>query len=1198
MSLPTKVTVSAFLKNPSPAASISDSSANVFANLTALQIDQAKITGITLTDVNTPTQTLTWLQFSQSSNVLGKIAGSYHLALTGVAAGQLATALANVHVTSIAVADSAADIVSNLTNLQSSISKLGSLTITLTDATQPTLTLTTAQITADAGVLKAINSPYSLTVGAGSVSAVVANHLTSPLIVSDTAQNVINNLSILESNAGQISNIKLTDASVPTITLTTAQYNANIDALAEITSPYHLTITSSAGIAAAQIPEFTVRAPQGTIGPVTITVWAVIDGAAPVNLGSAVSNGSASVQFQATGLQPLAGDTWSISATVANAKGNSVPGQVEITPGFFVGETNTSAYGASVNVKFLSVSATGAITGLPTTYSATDNSYYVLDGASGNALSLTALAAADKSSVVLQKYIAAGRVAVLGVDGAVQPVGENLTSPSVQLNGNTNLANLGNLLNAGQNAILVNIPSLANNTTVQMWLSDGTNSYLLGSQALTTGNPYAGFSGANLNINGVVLPAGAGATGTAYTLFFTDASGNGVPGKAISGLQLAIAPPAGGAAAQWISAPSSTTGGVTLEVGTVQQIEAYAASKPSGTIWYFIEDSISNIQQAGSGLNALIAGQHLIGAYVSGGIAPAANGYQMALWPSAVQIAGTQQYIRVFGTDTGNWQTHTVLAVQTTAPANTSHSIQLFDNGKALGGIQTLTADGSGTLGIPLSAGVSLSTGTTHNLTVKVDGTFVNIGTVPPGGGLPTSYAAGLNVWVGTVSQLPASLSAVSANTLYLIQDSAQNLAALGSASVETGVVLNLAAGGNLAFELTDSQLSSFQQQLIEANNLNIVNFSTVTIADTLLGMEHVPVLGVGDSLLVHDDIAHLLYAASAIAAAYPTSGATVQYDPLSHALTAGQVVLTDSLVHLVNSSNLAALQNLQTAGISALSGIVVSDTVADYQAQLVADKTSLQGLATTLHAGLIYEVSDTLAGLQQAGGALSSTLQTFLQTNDANAKINVVNVLDSVSNLEAAYANGNLSTLLSGVEHITGHGLNLNANDSIANLVTLLNNPAETGLYTQLSGVTVVDTAQNILNAFQHGGNGLNPLSVANSIVINDSYANVLAASQSDTNLLGEVSALNLTSGAKAGSAALQINISNPVGDGNGTVTLPEVSLLFMSGALTATESSDNNGGTLVTISDTHNDTVAIDLIGVTDSSGTAYTHGGWYHV
>ena len=91
----------------------------------------------------------------------------------------------------LAVSDSAANVASGLSGLQTiaTAGKLG--TITLSDSTTPTISLTAATLAADAGALAAIAGRYNLTVSSGTVTAAraaalgagVISHLTAGLAV-------------------------------------------------------------------------------------------------------------------------------------------------------------------------------------------------------------------------------------------------------------------------------------------------------------------------------------------------------------------------------------------------------------------------------------------------------------------------------------------------------------------------------------------------------------------------------------------------------------------------------------------------------------------------------------------------------------------------------------------------------------------------------------------------------------------------------------------------------------------------------------------------------------------------------------------------------------------------------------------------------------------------------------------------------
>jgi len=135
MFLSTTVTVTAFLKKPLDSVIISDSSANVLANLVALRANKANIASIRLTDAVLPTLILTAQQQIAYSCLLSKITSHYRLA--GVVVSNVAMLLGNKYVVSVSITDTVENLFTdaNLTILETNIVKVTS--ITLTDAGTP-----------------------------------------------------------------------------------------------------------------------------------------------------------------------------------------------------------------------------------------------------------------------------------------------------------------------------------------------------------------------------------------------------------------------------------------------------------------------------------------------------------------------------------------------------------------------------------------------------------------------------------------------------------------------------------------------------------------------------------------------------------------------------------------------------------------------------------------------------------------------------------------------------------------------------------------------------------------------------------------------------------------------------------------------------------------------------------------------------
>jgi hypothetical protein len=128
--------------------SISDSGANVSAQLDALEQLASNETIYSIGLSSSPTITLSLAQMSADGDALGMISGSYRMA----------------------VADSAADIAANLATLETDV-MAGKVTgIQVTDATFTDISLSSAQFSGDAAALAVLTGNYFLTIDATSGS--------------------------------------------------------------------------------------------------------------------------------------------------------------------------------------------------------------------------------------------------------------------------------------------------------------------------------------------------------------------------------------------------------------------------------------------------------------------------------------------------------------------------------------------------------------------------------------------------------------------------------------------------------------------------------------------------------------------------------------------------------------------------------------------------------------------------------------------------------------------------------------------------------------------------------------------------------------------------------------------------------------------------------------------------------------------
>jgi len=161
---------------PSSPVTVTDSAAAVQGGLGTLEsvATAGNLTAINLTDTSTPTITLTAAQLTSDSAALGKIAGSYSLTVTGVTVANAGTVAQAAHVGAIQITDTAANVAASLGTLQTLDTASHPLSITLTDSGIPGMSLTPAQVTADAAVLQAISSNYTITIDGSAANITVA----------------------------------------------------------------------------------------------------------------------------------------------------------------------------------------------------------------------------------------------------------------------------------------------------------------------------------------------------------------------------------------------------------------------------------------------------------------------------------------------------------------------------------------------------------------------------------------------------------------------------------------------------------------------------------------------------------------------------------------------------------------------------------------------------------------------------------------------------------------------------------------------------------------------------------------------------------------------------------------------------------------------------------------------------------------
>lgn len=233
--------------------SVSDTGANLAANLNSLQSSLGNIFQIAQTD--TGPLAITAAQYASDQGALGML-GSYLLNVSGVAASNAASFLTDSHVSSISVSATLAEVASNYGTLSQDIGKITG--ITLTDASS--ITLNAAVLTlASPLVAKIANSPL-LTI------ADTASHLSGFSLSMIPGQHIGISLTAMDADAlvsgGIVSQLDLSRLPGASYTVKSVGSNTEVD----ITSSGALHTLTLQGEAPAQLA---IVAKEGNLSAAT-----------------------------------------------------------------------------------------------------------------------------------------------------------------------------------------------------------------------------------------------------------------------------------------------------------------------------------------------------------------------------------------------------------------------------------------------------------------------------------------------------------------------------------------------------------------------------------------------------------------------------------------------------------------------------------------------------------------------------------------------------------------------------------------------------------------------------------------------------------------------------------------------------------------------------------------------------------------
>jgi len=216
------------------AFSVADTAANVLGNLAALKLD-TRLGSIVLSD--TDTLIVDGATFVAYKATLDKLAPGETMLVTGVNAANAGAAQADTHVGSFAVSDTKLNVWNNLDALNAATHLTK---INLTDG--GVLNVTYAKYVGDAAAVAKIGAVTVSDVLAGNATAVLQNAMVQKITVTDTLAHIGSSLDTLEALAksGQLTGIKVSDVG-QSLTLSQAQYDADMDALALLSGNYQVT---------------------------------------------------------------------------------------------------------------------------------------------------------------------------------------------------------------------------------------------------------------------------------------------------------------------------------------------------------------------------------------------------------------------------------------------------------------------------------------------------------------------------------------------------------------------------------------------------------------------------------------------------------------------------------------------------------------------------------------------------------------------------------------------------------------------------------------------------------------------------------------------------------------------------------------------------------------------------------------------
>lgn len=228
-----------------------DSSGNIASQLDALN-QNSKLAAIVQSG-QAVALAVTKEQMDEDATALGKIVGSYSLAVSDATAADVATLASNARVASMVVTDTGQNILAKLAELKAAGPKISALNLSNPSST---LAMTYAQWAGHQGTLGKIAQNYGVSVSgvsAANAGSVAASTRVVSLAVRDSMARINSSLDSLQGLGPQLTTITPTESgALPAVVLTAAQRLADSSALAKLNGGNYTLAVTNALVADAQ----------------------------------------------------------------------------------------------------------------------------------------------------------------------------------------------------------------------------------------------------------------------------------------------------------------------------------------------------------------------------------------------------------------------------------------------------------------------------------------------------------------------------------------------------------------------------------------------------------------------------------------------------------------------------------------------------------------------------------------------------------------------------------------------------------------------------------------------------------------------------------------------------------------------------------------------------------------------------------